>query len=112
MHHAYHHISVPNLRPHGRGHERDHHGHGFPCPATVRFGATATAFTLDSPARITAIAPGGSTGTAAVTVTTARGTSNLRHADHRGGPAGSAGTVPVTVMGSGRSSNGLGYTYM
>ncbi|MEU1526033.1 IPT/TIG domain-containing protein [Nocardia rhamnosiphila] len=87
-------------------------GTGFTGPTTVRCGATATTFTLDSPTRITAIAPGGSTGTAAVTVTTARGTSNLRHADHRGGPAGSAGTVQVTVMGSGRSSNGLGYTYM
>ncbi|MET8798594.1 IPT/TIG domain-containing protein [Nocardia sp. NPDC004568] len=48
-------------------------GTGFAGPTTVRFGATATTFTLDSPTRITAIAPGGSAGAAQVTVTTARG---------------------------------------
>lgn len=49
-------------------------GTGFTGPTTVRCGATATTFTLDSPTRITAIAPGGSAGAVAVTVTTAQGT--------------------------------------
>ncbi|MGV9638762.1 IPT/TIG domain-containing protein [Nocardia rhamnosiphila] len=52
-------------------------GTGFTGPTTVRCGATAaTTFTVDSPTRITAIAPGGSAGAVAVTVTTAQGTGN------------------------------------
>ncbi|MGN2638377.1 IPT/TIG domain-containing protein [Nocardia takedensis] len=51
-------------------------GTGFGGPTTVRFGGTATTFTLDSPTRITAVAPGGAVGTVQVTVTDAAGTSN------------------------------------
>ncbi|MEV0033900.1 IPT/TIG domain-containing protein [Nocardia sp. NPDC050793] len=50
-------------------------GTDFTGPATVRFGTTATTFTIDSSTQITAIAPPGS-GTVQVTVTTAAGTSN------------------------------------
>ncbi|MFI9412935.1 IPT/TIG domain-containing protein [Nocardia gamkensis] len=50
-------------------------GTGFTGPTTVRFGATATTFTLDSDTQITAIAPPG-TGTVQVTVANAGGTSN------------------------------------
>ncbi|WP_280249843.1 IPT/TIG domain-containing protein [Nocardia abscessus] len=50
-------------------------GTGFTGPTTVRFGTTATTFTLDSTTQITAISPGG-TGTVQVTVTTLDGTSN------------------------------------
>ncbi|WP_330228880.1 IPT/TIG domain-containing protein [Nocardia sp. NBC_00508] len=50
-------------------------GTGFTGPTTVRFGSTATTFTIDSPTRITAIAPPG-TGTVQVTVTTSASTSN------------------------------------
>ncbi|MEU2039998.1 IPT/TIG domain-containing protein [Nocardia niwae] len=50
-------------------------GTGFTGPATVRFGTTATTFTLDSTTQITAIAPPG-TGTVQVTVANADGTSN------------------------------------
>ncbi|WP_280475391.1 IPT/TIG domain-containing protein, partial [Nocardia asiatica] len=50
-------------------------GTGFTGPTTVRFGTIATTFTIDSPTRITAIAPPG-TGAVQVTVTTAGGTSN------------------------------------
>ncbi|WP_084481540.1 IPT/TIG domain-containing protein [Nocardia grenadensis] len=67
-------------------------GAGYNGPTTVRFGATATTLTLDSPTRITAIAPGGPAGTAAV--------------------GGSVGTAQVTVTGPGGTSNGLGYSYM
>ncbi|MEU2121018.1 IPT/TIG domain-containing protein [Nocardia niwae] len=58
-------------------------GTGFGGPTTVRFGSTATTFTLDSPTQITAIAP-----------------------------AGSVGTVQVTVSDSGGTSNGVAYTYL
>ncbi|WP_280343313.1 IPT/TIG domain-containing protein, partial [Nocardia abscessus] len=51
-------------------------GTGFTGPTTVRFGSTATTFTMNSPTQITAIAPAGSAGTVQVTVTTAAGTSN------------------------------------
>ncbi|MFI2324910.1 IPT/TIG domain-containing protein [Nocardia beijingensis] len=51
-------------------------GTGFTAqPTTVRFGTTATTFTLDSTTQITAIAPPG-TGTVQVTVANADGTSN------------------------------------
>ncbi|MGK8522633.1 IPT/TIG domain-containing protein [Nocardia asteroides] len=50
-------------------------GTGFTGPTTVRFGGTATTFTLDSDTQITAIAPPG-TGTVQVTVANAGGTSN------------------------------------
>ncbi|WP_327115921.1 IPT/TIG domain-containing protein [Nocardia sp. NBC_01730] len=50
-------------------------GTDFTGPTTVRFGTTATTFTIDSSTQITAIAPPG-TGTVQVTVTTAAGTSN------------------------------------
>ncbi|MFE3169277.1 IPT/TIG domain-containing protein [Streptomyces sp. NPDC059224] len=50
---------------------------------TVRFGTTATAFTIVSPTQITATAP-----------------------------PGSAGTVQVTVISPGGTSGGLGYSYV
>ncbi|WP_406275660.1 IPT/TIG domain-containing protein [Nocardia sp. NBC_00881] len=56
-------------------------GTGFTGPLTVRFGTTATIFTINSPTQITAIAPPGT------------------------------GTVQVTVTGSGGTSNGVAYTY-
>ncbi|MFR9750408.1 IPT/TIG domain-containing protein [Nocardia sp. 004] len=56
-------------------------GTGFDGPTTVYFGGTATSYTLDSPAQITAIAPPGS------------------------------GTVLITVVNSGGVSNGFPYTY-
>ncbi|MEV0363741.1 beta strand repeat-containing protein [Nocardia fusca] len=56
-------------------------GTGFTGPLTVRFGTTATIFTINSPTQITAIAPPGT------------------------------GTVQVTVTGSGGTSNGVSYTY-
>ncbi|WP_109530112.1 MULTISPECIES: IPT/TIG domain-containing protein [Nocardia] len=49
---------------------------GFGGPTTVRFGSTATTFTLDSATQITAIAPGGAVGTVQVTVTDGTGASN------------------------------------
>jgi hypothetical protein len=51
-------------------------GTGFTGPLTVRFGTTATTFTIDSATQITAIAPAGSPGTVQVTVTTSAGTSD------------------------------------
>ncbi len=51
-------------------------GTGFGNFTTVRFGSTATTFTLDSPTQITAISPAGSVGTVQVTVTDSTGTSN------------------------------------
>ncbi|WP_245714162.1 IPT/TIG domain-containing protein, partial [Nocardia vaccinii] len=57
-------------------------GTGFTGPLTVRFGTTATTFTVNSATQITAVAP-----------------------------AHTAGTVQVTVTGSGGTSNGLAYTY-
>ncbi|WP_228796579.1 beta strand repeat-containing protein [Nocardia nova] len=57
-------------------------GTGFTGPLTVRFGTTATTFTVNSPTQITAVAP-----------------------------AHAAGTVQVTVTGSGGTSNGVAYTY-
>jgi hypothetical protein len=50
-------------------------GIGFTGPTTARFGTTATIFTLDSATQITAIAPA-ETGTVQVTVITSGGTSN------------------------------------
>jgi hypothetical protein len=58
-------------------------GTGFTGPLTVRFGSTATIFTIDSPTHITAIAP-----------------------------PRSVGPVLVTVTGSGGTSNGVAYTYV
>lgn len=58
-------------------------GTGFTGPLTVQFGSTATTFTIDSDTQITAVAPGGA-----------------------------AGTVEVTVTGSGGTSNGIPYTYV
>lgn len=51
-------------------------GTGFGGPTTVRFGSTATTFTLDSSTQITAVAPGGTIGAVQVTVTDDSGTSN------------------------------------
>ncbi|MGN2638879.1 IPT/TIG domain-containing protein [Nocardia takedensis] len=51
-------------------------GTDFGGPTTVRFGATATAFTLDSPTQITAVGPGGAIGTVQVTVTDTTGASD------------------------------------
>ncbi|MBF6296968.1 IPT/TIG domain-containing protein [Nocardia amamiensis] len=86
-------------------------GSGFTGPTTVRFGTTATTFTMDSPSQITAIAPPG-TGTVQVTVSNAGGTSNgfpytyaqvpsLTSLTPTGGPA--AGGTPVILTGSGLS---------
>jgi hypothetical protein len=58
-------------------------GTGFVSPLSVRFGSTATTFTVNSATQLTAIAPGGT-----------------------------AGTVTITVTGSGGTSNGLPYTYV
>ncbi len=57
-------------------------GTGFTGPTTVRFGGTATTFTLDSDTQITAIAPPG------------------------------AGTVNINVSNAGGTSNGFPYTYV
>ncbi|WP_406278364.1 IPT/TIG domain-containing protein [Nocardia sp. NBC_00881] len=86
-------------------------GSGFTGPTTVRFGSTATTFTMDSPTRITAIAPPG-TGTVPVTVTTAGGTSNavnytyltaptLTSVSPNSGSAGGGNTVVLTGAGFG-----------
>ncbi len=86
-------------------------GSGFTGPTTVRFGTTATTFTMNSPSQITAIAPPG-TGTVQVTVSNAEGTSNgfpytyaqvpsLTSLSPTGGPA--AGGTSVTITGSGLS---------
>lgn len=50
-------------------------GSAFSGATTVRFGATAAAFTLVSPTQATATAPAGTAGTVNVTITTAGGTS-------------------------------------
>ncbi|MGA6206400.1 IPT/TIG domain-containing protein [Nocardia testacea] len=85
-------------------------GTGFTGPTTVRFGATATTFTLDSPTQITAIAPGGSAGATPVTVTTAQGTSNAVSYTYLAvptlssvspGQGSTAGGTTVTLTGTG-----------
>ncbi|MFE9324952.1 IPT/TIG domain-containing protein [Nocardia sp. NPDC052278] len=85
-------------------------GTGFTGPTTVRFGTTATTFTLDSPTQITAIAPAGSVGTVQVTVTTSAGTSNGVPYTYLAVPAlsgispsqgSTAGGTTVTLTGSG-----------
>ncbi|MFD6356924.1 IPT/TIG domain-containing protein, partial [Nocardia tengchongensis] len=85
-------------------------GTGFTGPITVRFGTTATTFTLDSPTQITAIAPAGSVGTVQVTVTTSAGTSNGVSYTYLAVPAlisispsqgTTAGGTTVTLTGSG-----------
>ncbi|MGQ4596623.1 IPT/TIG domain-containing protein [Nocardia sp. R6R-6] len=86
-------------------------GTGFTGPTTVRFGTTATTFTLNSSTQITAIAPPGS-GTVQVTVSNAGGTSNgvpytyvqvpaLTSLSPTGGPT--AGGTVVTLTGTGLS---------
>ncbi|WP_169813393.1 beta strand repeat-containing protein [Nocardia vaccinii] len=81
-------------------------GTGFTGPATVRFGGTATTFTIASTTQITAIAPAG-TGTVQVTVTTSAGTSNGAAYTYSGtpsltsvspgqGPTSGANTVTLT----------------
>ncbi|WP_218022503.1 IPT/TIG domain-containing protein, partial [Nocardia amamiensis] len=72
----------PTVGPIAGGNSVTITGTGFTGPLTVRFGSTATTFTVDSSTQITAIAP-----------------------------AGSAGTVQVTVTGLGGTSNGVSYTY-
>lgn len=85
-------------------------GSGFSGPTTVRFGSTATTFTLDSPTQITAVAPGGAAGTVQVTVTTSGGTSNGLAYTYLAVPAlsslspnqgSTAGGTVVTLTGSG-----------
>ncbi|WP_280352582.1 IPT/TIG domain-containing protein [Nocardia abscessus] len=89
-------------------------GTHFIGPTTVRFGSTATTFTLDSPTRITAIAPPG-TGAVQVTVTTAGGTSNgatytypaapsLTSVSPDSGPAAGGNTVVLTGTGFGAAT--------
>ncbi|WP_051133431.1 IPT/TIG domain-containing protein [Nocardia paucivorans] len=85
-------------------------GTDFIGPLTVRFGGTATAFTIDSTTQITAIAPAGAAGTVQVTVTTSAGTSNgvdytyiavpaLNSISPNQGPT--SGGTTVTLTGSG-----------
>ncbi|WP_228834827.1 beta strand repeat-containing protein [Nocardia abscessus] len=89
-------------------------GTEFIGPTTVRFGSTATTFTLESPTRITAIAPPG-TGDVQVTVTTAGGTSNgvaytypaapsLSSVSPVSGPAAGGNTVVLTGTGFGATT--------
>ncbi|WP_245560436.1 IPT/TIG domain-containing protein, partial [Nocardia asiatica] len=87
-------------------------GTGFTGPTTVRFGSTATTFTMNSPTQITAIAPAGSPGTVPVTVTTAAGTSNGVAYTYLAVPSlssvspsqgSTAGGTTVTLTGSGLS---------
>ncbi|BDT90822.1 hypothetical protein IFM12275_07980 [Nocardia sputorum] len=70
-------------------------GTGFADTTSVQFGTTSAAFTIDSPAQITATAPAG-TGTVQVTVTAAGGTSN--GVSYTYSP--SAGTTTITVTGT------------
>ncbi|MFQ6398534.1 IPT/TIG domain-containing protein [Nocardia sp. KC 131] len=58
-----------------RGYQCHDHRYRFTGGLTVRFGTTATVFTVNSATQITAVAPAG-TGTMQVTVTTSGGTSN------------------------------------
>ncbi|MET9024106.1 IPT/TIG domain-containing protein [Nocardia sp. NPDC004168] len=85
-------------------------GTGFGGPTTVRFGSTATTFTLDSATQITAVAPAGSVGTVQVTVTNSGGTSNGLPYTYVAVPAlnsitpnqgSTAGGTTVTLNGSG-----------
>ncbi|WP_204249172.1 IPT/TIG domain-containing protein, partial [Nocardia arizonensis] len=71
----------PTAGPAAGGNSVTINGTGFTGPLTVRFGSTATVFTVNSPTQITAVAPAGT------------------------------GTVQVTVTGSGGTSNGVAYTY-
>ncbi|WP_324198904.1 beta strand repeat-containing protein, partial [Nocardia amamiensis] len=84
-------------------------GTGFTGPVTVRFGSKATTFTVDSPTRITAIAPPG-TGTVQVTVITSGGISNavsytyatvptLISVSPSSGPAAGGNTVVLSGTG-------------
>jgi hypothetical protein len=58
-------------------------GTGFEAPASVKFGATpATEVAVKSSTSITAIAPAGTAGTVNVTVTTSAGTSAINKKDH------------------------------
>ncbi|MFF0495339.1 IPT/TIG domain-containing protein [Nocardia aobensis] len=85
-------------------------GTGFTGPTTVRFGTTATTFTLDSATQITAIAPAGAVGAVQVTVTTSAGTSNGATYTYLAVPAlsginpsqgATTGGTTVTLTGSG-----------
>ncbi|MEU5758757.1 IPT/TIG domain-containing protein [Nocardia sp. NPDC047648] len=83
-------------------------GTGFTGPLTVRFGSTATTFTIDSAIQITAVAPAGTAGPVQVTVSDSSGTSNGATYTYLAVPAlnsiapgqGPAGTS-VTLTGSG-----------
>ncbi|MEU1618394.1 IPT/TIG domain-containing protein [Streptomyces sp. NPDC005722] len=78
----------------------------------VRFGSTpATGYTVDSPTRITAVAPAG-TGTVAVTVTTPGGTSNSVAYSYVGSPVLTSLTPALgpTGAGSGVTLTGTGLT--
>ncbi|MGW4369250.1 IPT/TIG domain-containing protein [Nocardia takedensis] len=85
-------------------------GTGFGGPTTVRFDSTATTFTIDSPTQITATAPGGTPGTAQVSVTDTSGASNgsayqylavpsLTGATPAQGPTAGGTTVVLTGTG-------------
>ncbi|WP_406238666.1 IPT/TIG domain-containing protein [Nocardia sp. NBC_01009] len=74
-HHTYHHLPLPNLGSHDGGTSVTITGTGFTGAPTVRFGTTATVFTVNSATQLTAVAPAG-TGTVSVTATTAGGVSN------------------------------------
>jgi len=85
-------------------------GTGFTGPLTVRFGTTATTFTINSATQITAIAPAGSAGTVQVTVTSSEGTSNgvsysyvaipaLSSISPSGGPTSGGSTVILAGSG-------------
>jgi len=85
-------------------------GTGFSGPATVRFGGTATTFTIDSPTQITAVAPAGSAGSVEVPVATSDGVSNGVSYTYLAVPAlsavdpgqgSTAGGTTVTLTGTG-----------
>ncbi|MEU1957957.1 IPT/TIG domain-containing protein [Nocardia sp. NPDC019304] len=105
---AHHHINHPTSGPTTGGTSVTIAGTGFTGPLTVRFGSTATTFTIDSAIQITAIAPAGSAGPVQVTVSDSGGTSNGATYTYLAVPAlnsiapgqGSAGTT-VTLTGSG-----------
>ncbi|WP_201297900.1 IPT/TIG domain-containing protein [Nocardia sp. CY41] len=85
-------------------------GTGFTGPLTVRFGSTATTFTIDSAIQLTAIAPAGSAGPVQVTVSDSSGTSNGATYTYLAVPSlssiapgqgSTSGGTTVTLTGSG-----------
>ena len=82
-------------------------GTNFTGATTVSFGSTAaTSFSVDSPTQITAISPAGSVGTVDVTVTTAGGTSAISAADQFT-YVGANVNITVTLQGGSRPDAGF-----